>query len=266
MRITFLGTGTSTGVPMIGCSCPVCQSKDPANQRLRSSIHIQSGEKSLIVDTTTDFRLQCLRAGIDRVDAVIYTHEHADHILGVDELRPLCLRQDSRIPLYGSARVLENIRRIFPYAVHQPPPYKGLPQVDLHEITGTFRIGHIGITPFELPHGPRFKSHGFIFNEGRGPCLGYFTDCKAVPENARRSLKGIKILILDALRKNDHLTHLTLSEALEIVREIQPGHAYFTHMNHEMDHATVSAELPRGVQLAHDGLVIDTQQAKPRDS
>lgn len=200
--------------------------------------------------------MQCLRARIRDLDAIIYTHEHSDHLLGLDELRRFCTLHDKRLPVYGSARVLEYIRRIFPYAVQKPPPYKGLPELDLHEISGSFALGHLRITPYCMPHG-KTTSLGFRFDDARGPQFAYLTDCKEVSEEIRRDIRGIALLILDALRPTPHPTHLSLSEALDVARDVQPVRALFTHITHDMDHRSMNAELPPNVRLACDEQVVE---------
>lgn len=256
MKITFLGTGTSHGVPAIGCYCEVCCSSDPLNQRFRSSIYVQSDHCQFVVDTTPDFRSQCLRANISRLDAIIYTHEHSDHLLGLDELRRFRSSTGKRLPTYGSAKVLECIQRIFPYALENPPLYKGLPELDLYEIQGPFELKDLRLTPYWMPHGIT-QTLGFRFDTLRGPRFAYLTDCKEVSYSIRQDLRGIPLLILDALRKQPHPTHMTLDEALEVVREIRPERALFTHISHEMDHHSINAELPETIQLAYDGQVVE---------
>jgi phosphoribosyl 1,2-cyclic phosphate phosphodiesterase len=241
---------------MIACECAVCLSTDPKNKRFRSSIYVESEGFRLVVDTTPDFRSQCLRARIQGLDAILYTHEHSDHILGLDDLRRFCSIQDQRIPAYASEKVIAYIHRMFPYAVEKPPPYKGLPEIDVHEIRGPFQLGPFMLTPYQLPHG-RTQSLGFRFSDQHGPRFAYLTDCKEVAPEIRRELKGIPLLILDALRKTPHPTHLSVSEALEVVSEIQPGQTFFTHIAHELDHEAMNAELPGQVRLAYDGLQVE---------
>ncbi|MCC7518735.1 MAG: MBL fold metallo-hydrolase [Verrucomicrobiae bacterium] len=241
---------------MIACDCAVCRSTDPHNRRLRPSILIERNGFSLVVDTTPDFREQCLRSNVRRLDAILYTHEHNDHLTGLDELRRFCALDDRRLPAYGPKRVIESIERMFPYAVHRPPPYKGLPELDLREITGPFDLGPFRITPHELPHGAT-KTLGLIFADASGPVFAYYTDCAAVPPSAREGLRGIPLLILDALRHRPHPTHLSIEQALEVVREVRPGRALFTHICHDLDHAATNAALPEGAALAHDGLVVE---------
>ncbi len=241
---------------MIGCSCEVCHSPDPLNKRARSSILVESNGFHLVVDTTPDFRLQCLRANIQNLDAIVYTHEHSDHIMGLDDLRRFCDLHGKRLPAYGSARVIEYIHRIFPYAVQKPPPYRGLPELDLHEIKGAFQLNHLRLTPYRMPHGST-ESLGFRFDDTQGPRFAYITDCKEVSAAVRKDIRGIPLLILDALRKTPHPTHLTIDEALEVVRDVQPGRALFTHIAHNLDHTQTNAELPKGTNLAYDGQVVE---------
>jgi phosphoribosyl 1,2-cyclic phosphate phosphodiesterase len=256
LKITFLGTGTSYGVPMIACDCQVCSSTDPLNKRLRSSIFVESSPVRLIVDTTPDFRAQCLREKIDNLDAIVYTHEHSDHLLGLDEVRRFCALHDKRLPIYGSARVLEYIGRMFPYALQNPIPFRGLPAVDLHEIVGKFKLNHLQLTPFSMPHG-NTQTLGFRFDDDRGPRFAYLTDCKEVSPEIRREIKNIPLLILDALRHTPHPTHLSISEALEVLEEVQPQRTLFTHICHDLDHHQTNANLPKGVSLAYDGQTIE---------
>jgi len=208
------------------------------------------------VDTTPEFRLQCLRANIQQVDAIVYTHEHSDHLLGLDELRRFTALQNKRIPVYGSRRVLDFIQRIFPYAVQIPVPYKGLPELDLHEIQGAFSIGHFRLIPYRMPHGGT-ETLGFRFDDQRGPQFAYLTDCKEVATTIRKDIKNIPLLILDALRKKPHPTHLSLDEAIEVVRDIKPKQALFTHIAHDLDHHQTNAELPSNMRLAYDGQMVE---------
>jgi len=241
---------------MIGCACAVCRSPDPLNHRLRSSILVEHDGLRMVVDTTPDFRSQCLRANVQKVDAIVYTHEHSDHLLGLDEIRRFCAMDQKRLPAYGSARVIEYIQRIFPYAVENPPRYKGLPEVDLHEIQGAFQVGTLRLTPYRMPHGST-ETLGFCFADAEGTHFAYLTDCKEVPAAIRTSIKGVPLLILDALRKVPHPAHLSVGEALEVVRDVQPGRTLFTHICHELEHHHTNAELPAGVSLAYDGQVIE---------
>lgn len=209
-----------------------------------------------MVDTTPDFRAQCLRADIRNLDAIVYTHEHSDHMLGLDELRRFCVMHNKRLPVYGSQRVLNYIRRVFPYAVEKPAPYKGLPELDLHEIHGKFTLGSLQLIPYSMPHG-LVETLGFRFDDHHGPRFAYLTDCKHVSQSIRQDIHGIPLLILDALRETPHPTHLSVSEALEVIREIQPSRTLLTHICHDLDHDLMNRKLPSDVSLAHDGQVVE---------
>lgn len=250
--VLFLGTGTSHGVPMIGCTCAVCRSDDPRDNRLRPSIYIEGSDGTrLLVDTTPDLRQQCLRHGITRVDAVVYTHAHADHILGFDELRRFNILTRRTVPVYGDAATLEGVRRTFGYAFDPDGPKGGgVPQVQLIEITGPFTIGGLALTPLELWHGARPV---LGFRVGR---FAYLTDCNAVPPATVHALAGVDVLVLDALRHRPHPTHFSLTEALAMAAQIGAARTWFTHMCHDLGHADTSAALPEGVALAYDGLRI----------
>lgn len=241
---------------MIGCDCSVCVSIDPRNRRLRSSILVEEEDFRIVVDTTPDFRMQCLRAGLRKIDAIVYTHEHSDHILGLDDLRRFNWIQGRRIPAHGSAKVLEYLRRIFPYALEDSPSYKGLPQIDLKLIEETFDVGPFRLTPYELPHGAT-RTLGFLFERKANPSFAYLTDCKDVPPPVCSALRGIPLLILDGLRPTMHPTHLSIPESLEVAREIGAIKTLFTHIAHDVDHEATNRTFPSNVALAHDGLAVE---------
>ena len=259
MKITLLGTGTSVGVPRIGCSCPVCVSADPHNKRLRCSALLEyghdGGETAVLIDTTPDLRTQALRHGMNRLDAVLFTHAHADHLHGLDDVRAFCFDRDQPLPCYGDARTLERIRHVFDYAFDSP--YHALPQLDLRLIdAGSFDLFGLVIHPITVMHGRlpvlAFRVGGFA----------YVTDCSAIAGDALDQLRGLDTLVLDALRPREHPTHFSLAQALDVVAEVCPRQAYFTHIAHELDHRTTSDSLPDGVELAFDGLVIDVDGAE----
>ena len=269
MRITLHGTGTSHGVPMIGCDCAVCRSTDPRDKRLRVSILIEltkteapgpaaSAVRSVLVDTSTDLRAQALANDIRRVDAILFTHSHADHVMGLDEVRRFNWMQRSAIPCYGDRRTLADLRRTFHYIFDSPGiPGGGVPQLTLFEIAGPFSLGGVEVVPVPLMHGSRsilgFRIGGFA----------YLTDCSAIPDGSWPLLERLDTVVIDALRDRPHPTHFSVSEALEAVERIAPRRAYFTHICHDLPHSATCARLPDGVELAYDGLVLDDVQ-EPR--
>lgn len=256
LEITFLGTGTSHGVPMIGCQCPVCTSPDPRDQRLRASILVRSAERTIQVDTTPDFRTQCLREGLTHIDEVIYTHSHTDHILGFDDLRRFCDLDDRPMPVYGSERTLEDLRRVFPYAFGDPPPPRSYVRPKPVTINGPFSLGDIEIHPVSLPHG-KMTTTGLVFGRKGRKLLAYYTDCARVPEEALEAARGVDTLVLDALRHRPHPTHMSVASARAAVEKIAPRRTFFTHLCHELGHAETEANLPEDIRLAYDGLHIE---------
>lgn len=253
MKITFLGTGTSQGVPLVACNCAVCLSSDPRNKRYRTSVYVETDTHKIIVDTTVDFRWQCLDFGVSRVDAVLITHTHADHVMGLDDIRRFNFLQNDAIPLYGSAASIERLRQIFPYAVREAPLHPGYPCLHAHVVQEPFRIGATTITPLPLPHG-KAEVYGFLFQENGSPSCAYLTDCHAVPASGIEQIRGVPVLILDALRETPHPTHLSIGQALEVVNEVKPKQTYLIHMCHEVDHEETNRKLPSQVVLAYDGL------------
>jgi len=253
MEITFLGTGTSHGIPVIGCGCRVCRSTDPRDKRLRSSLLVRTPEMVFSVDTTPDFRAQCLREEITRLDAVVYTHSHCDHVLGFDDLRRFCEMEDKAIPLYGSQRTLDDLARIFQYAFDDSPKFRTYVRPDPHVIEGPFRLGETGIVPVRLPHGST-TTNGLVLWRGGRKLLAYMTDCQDVPAEAEESARGADVLVIDALRHEPHSTHLSIRQALAVVDRIQPGQTYFIHMCHDLGHAETESLLPQNVRLSYDGL------------
>lgn len=252
MKVTLLGTGTSVGVPVIGCPCRVCTSADPRNRRLRQSLWIRNGSASILIDASADFRQQALRYGIPRVDAILLTHPHADHILGLDDTRVYAYWQRQRIPVYGSAHTLEGVRRTFWYAFAQVPEGGGRPRLDLRLLDGPVQVGGLTAEPVEADHGSMpvtgFRIGGFA----------YLTDCKRIPPQAVRALQGLDTLVINALRHTPpHPTHMTVGEALEAIGTIAPRRALLIHMGHELDHEELAASLPAGVEPAYDGLEMD---------
>jgi phosphoribosyl 1,2-cyclic phosphate phosphodiesterase len=247
MKVTILGSGTSTGIPMVGCQCPVCQSTDPRDQRTRSSILIEHGGRYILVDTTTDLRQQALRAQLPRVDAVLFTHAHADHVNGIDDLRGFHFLHRRVIPCYASAATLSEITTKFAY-IFAPRDGHGYAQLlDPQEIAGPFTLFDLAITPLTFPHGLG-EATGF-----RIGTFAYVTDCGTVPPTARAALRNLDLLIIDALRYTPHPNHLNIPAALEIIAELKPRLAVLTHLTHEVS-CRDEMRLPPGVVLAHDGM------------
>ena len=245
---------------MIGCTCAVCRSTDPRDRRLRPSIYLEvPGRAAILVDTTPDLRQQALTTGLTRLDAVLFTHSHADHILGLDEIRRFNFMQGAAIPCYATADVWESIRRTFYYVFDGVPREGGgIPKIDAHEITGPLAVAGVHVVPVPLLHG-RMPILGFRFGD-----FAYLTDCSAIPEESWALVAGVETLIIDALRDKKHPTHFTVAEALEAIARIAPGRAYLTHMSHDLGHAETNARLPRGVELAYDGLSLDARvDARP---
>jgi phosphoribosyl 1,2-cyclic phosphate phosphodiesterase len=253
LRVTMLGSGTSTGVPVIACSCAVCHSADPRNKRWRPGLKLEvdtGTEKGIIlVDTPTDLRAQALRFGLPRLDAVIYTHQHADHIFGLDDIRIFNFRQQAAIPCYGSEATLQAIRRTFAYVFESGQEGGGKPQIDLIPIREPFEILGQTIIPVPVWHG---SLEVFGYRIGR---FAYVTDCSLIPETSFRMLEGVEILILDALRYRPHPTHFSLEEAMEAAARIGAARTIFTHLSHDVDHGAPAVPLPAGMELGYDGLV-----------
>lgn len=251
MKITFLGTGTSQGVPVIACDCNVCQSKDPRDKRLRTSAFVQTENLNLIIDTGPDFRYQILRAGIKRLDAVLYTHEHRDHIAGLDDVRSFNFIQKMAMPIYGNAQVIKQIKREFHYVFESK--YPGIPQLEINEIVNdAFEISDFPILPIQVLH-HKLPVFGFRFGD-----FTYVTDANAIPEEEFQKLEGSKILVINALQKDDHLSHFTLDEALKVIERVAPDKAYLTHISHKLGkYEDVSKILPANVMLAYDGLSVN---------
>ena len=251
MRVTMMGSGTSTGVPVIGCGCAVCTSKDPRNRRLRPGLKLELESGVVLVDTPTDLREQALRFGLPRLDAVLFTHSHADHVFGLDDIRIFNFRQHQAIPCYGSRETLRLIRRTFSYVFEATQEGGGKPQIDLIEASGPFSLlGHT-VEPVPVWHGTMevfgYRIGGFA----------YVTDCNRIPESSYALLAGVEVLILDALRYRPHPTHFTIDEALQAAARIAPRRTIFTHLTHEVDHGAPHEPLPPGVEFGYDGLTFE---------
>lgn len=257
--ILVLGSGTSVGVPMIGCRCRVCTSSDPRDKRLRPSVLLRLGDKRVLIDTSPDFRYQALRFAIDHIDAILYTHSHADHILGLDDVRPFNFMQKREIPIYASAEAWEVIERTFRYVFDSAPTESSRPRLvpNLFE-DQQICVAGIAFQPIRLSHGQGL-AYGFRF----GDCA-YLTDHSDIPPESRDKLAGLDVLFLDALRHNPHPTHSTVEESLKTVNMLRPKRAYFTHISHDLLHESVQARLPANVQIAYDGLEIPIEWADRR--
>ena len=261
MRVTFLGTGTSHGIPMIGCDCAVCRSDNPRNKRLRPSVYIESDGQCVLVDATPDFRTQALRANIRRVDAVLMTHTHADHVFGLDDLRAFTERAGGRMPVYGSPSSMDAVRRIFPYACVEKPAWAGLPSFDLHAVEPhqDFEVGGLKLRALPLQHG-RMMVYGFLF----GRELAYVTDCSVVPPDAVAAIRGATVLVLDALRHRPHPAHLTIDQARAVAEQVGAQLTLFTHLCHEAEHEAVEKSLPPHMRVAYDGMQIEVTDGSVR--
>jgi phosphoribosyl 1,2-cyclic phosphate phosphodiesterase len=253
VKVLFLGTGTSHGVPMIGCDCAVCRSADPRDRRARSSALLRFGERQVLIDAAAELRVQALAFGLRRVDAVLLTHAHADHVSGLDDLRTFNLWQRCVIPIYCSAETADTVERHFSY-IFNGEDYPGKPNLELRRVDGPFELFDRAVAPLTVPHGEHTRVTAF--RVGR---FGYVTDASAVPDEARAGLRGLDALVLNALRYRPHPTHLSLDEAVAIVEDLRPRRAFFTHIAHDLMHATVNAALPPHIQLAHDGLEIEVE-------
>jgi phosphoribosyl 1,2-cyclic phosphate phosphodiesterase len=251
-KITVLGTGTSVGVPTVGCHCAVCNSDDPRDKRLRPSILVSFDNHNLVIDTTPDFRTQILRAHVDRLDAVFFTHPHADHIMGLDDVRPFNFRQGHHIPIYASSGTLEVIRRTFSYIFNGESQTTYIPQLDLHELDESpFEVLGAWFTPIPIRHG-KDTILGFRFGNA-----AYLTDHSGIPDSSMELLRGLDVLFLDALRHRPHPTHSTVQQSIETASALQARRTFFTHICHELPHVKTELALPPNVFLAYDGLELE---------
>jgi phosphoribosyl 1,2-cyclic phosphate phosphodiesterase len=251
MTITFLGTGTSQGVPIINCTCNVCQSRDLKNKRLRSSVTIQTDSTIILIDTTPDLRQQLLRDPIPRIDAILYTHAHADHVYGIDDIRRFNIIQEDRIHAFGTERTINRLKHIFGYAFQTDSINYGLPNLEANVLNGDLCIKDLQIIPIPLKHG---NSEVLGFRIGG---FAYCTDVNYIPPNSYRLLKNLDVLVLDALREIKHPTHFSLEEALSEAKKIDAAKTYFIHMSHDIEHESHSTKLPENIYFSYDGLRLD---------
>ncbi len=252
LQLTVLGSGTSMGVPTLGCHCAVCESTDPHDQRTRPSVLLSYGERNVVIDTTPDFRYQAIRARIDHLNAVIYTHGHADHVMGLDDIRPFNLKLKGAVPIYAAAETLATLRRQFSY-IFEAESGSWVPLVDLHEIDGPFNLFGTNFVPIPAIHGSQAVL-GFRFGKA-----AYLTDFSSVPDSSKALLRGLDDFILDALRYVPHPAHSNVEQSLALVEELRPKRAWFTHICHDLGHEQANARLPENVRLAYDGLRFEVE-------
>lgn len=249
MKITFLGTGTSQGIPVISCGCAVCTSVDQRDNRLRTSVLVETEDKTVVIDSGPDFRYQMLRAGVKDLDAIVFTHEHKDHIAGLDDIRPFNYMLKKNIDIYADVRVEKALKREFSY-IFSDIPYPGLPQINLHEISSLpFNIGETLFIPIEIMH-YKLPIFGYRIND-----FTYITDAKTVSKSSIEKIKGAKVLVVNALQRLTHVSHFNLAQAIDFAQEINAEITYFTHISHNLGtHEEVEKELPANIRLAYDGL------------
>lgn len=250
-RLTVLGSGTSMGVPTIGCACAVCSSTDPLDRRTRPSVLLEYADKFVLIDTTPDFREQAIREKITQIDAVLYTHTHADHILGLDDLRPLSFNRSGKIPLYARPEAAEFIRNMFRYIFDADYKFGGLAQVELKPVQSDFELFGATVQPIPVIHG---ESEIYGFRLGT---MAYLTDFSSIPESSLAQLRGLDVLFLDALRYKPHPTHSTIERSLQIAEQVGARRVFFTHICHDLPHQETNAQLPAHVQLAYDGMKLE---------
>jgi phosphoribosyl 1,2-cyclic phosphate phosphodiesterase len=257
LKLTILGSGTSTGVPVLGCHCAVCSSTDSRNNRTRCSALLEWDGHQVLIDTATDFRQQALREGVEQVDSVLFTHAHADHVHGIDDLRTFTLRTGTAIPIYAAPGVIDRIQGLFSYIFSDTdaPGYR--PRLQVNEVTGPFELFGQQITPVPLVHGPG-ESLGYRVGN-----LAYVVDCSTIPQSSWELLEGLDVLVIDALRFREHQSHFSISEAIEVAGKLRARRTLLTHLTHDIDYPRHSAGLPDGVEFAYDGQTLTLPLAAP---
>lgn len=253
---TFLGTSTSVGVPVIGCTCAVCRSDNPKNNRLRASALVRYGETAVLVDSGPDLRAQALREGLTAIDAVVYTHAHLDHVAGFDELRAFCWHKDGPLPLHATSGCMDALMQMFGWAFSPGNVAKGYVKPEGRLINGPFSHGPLRITPLPVEHAA-VETVGFLFEADGARSIAYLPDVKRIPPETMDLIRGVNVFVVDALRPGAHPTHFTVEEALAAIRDVASGEAWLTHLGHENEHETLQASLPDGVRVAWDGLTLD---------
>lgn len=256
MELLFLGTGTSQGVPTIGCECEVCGSTDVRDKRTRCSVVVRNAGQSVLIDASPDLRTQALREGLRWLDAVIFTHEHSDHVMGFDDLRRFCDLNGGSLPIYAPSATMERLRQSFDYAFDPENRVPGYLHPVAHLIEGIVRLGDFTFEPLPVPHG-RFTTLGFLIAEKGKEKVAYMPDCSGVPDAVKNRIRGVPVLIIDGLRDRPHFSHLSIAQALEVAEEVEAGRTFLTHICHEVSHAKREATLPEGVRLAYDGLKLE---------
>ncbi len=251
MKITFLGTGTSYGVPMVGCECRVCTSDNPKNSRTRSSIFISEGEYNILIDAATELRIQCLKNNVKRLDAVLLTHSHADHVLGFDDLRHFNRKRKTNIPVYGSEETVNNVYRMLSYAFKEVTSNGSKPKVTLIPINGKLNLSGMEIVPVDVMHGQE-RVTAYRFNK-----FAYVTDVSQIPQDSVEKLKGLDLLIIAALRNIPHEKHFSIEQAISMVSKLKPKQTFFTHIAHDIEHEETNNILPSGIELAYDRLSVE---------
>ncbi len=257
MKVTFMGTGTSVGVPAIGCGCGTCTSDDARNRRLRSSVLLSHGAARILIDASFDLRQQALREKLDTLDAVLLTHGHADHVFGLDDVRMYNYHQRRPVPIYASARTVSQVQRTFWYVFQESTDASSRPALTLTTVEGPFDLHGLTVRPFPILHGTAIITG---YRIGR---FAYITDGKAIPRESLALLSGLDLLVINTLRRAPHPTHFTLEETLEAIRAIAPRRALLTHISHDLEHESLARELPPGIQPAHDGLTVEVDESEP---